>query len=93
MADNLCVSIETIMYAGRLVSTNVLRVSSDPAVCDYILVSATNYQHQQAISENFMQWFQFDATDALGFFAVGLTLWATGIKIGAVVRTIFYTRR
>lgn len=84
MADNLCVTVS----AG-----NALIVSSDASVCEYILVSAANYQQQQAVSENFMQWFHFDATDALGFFAVGLTLWATGIKIGAVVRTIFYTRR
>lgn len=84
MADNLCVTIN---------SRNALIVSSNASVCDYILVSTTNYQQQQSLSENFMQWFQFDATDALGFFAVGLTLWATGIKIGAVVRTIFYTRR
>ena len=84
MADNLCVTITT---------GNALIVSSDASVCEYILVSTTNFQQQQAISENFMQWFHFDATDALGFFAVGLTLWAAGIKIGAVVRTIFYTRR
>jgi hypothetical protein len=81
VADNLCVTVT----AG-----NTLIVSSDASVCDYILVSATNYQQQQALSENFMQWFTFDTTDALGAFAVGLTLWAAGIKIGAVVRTIFY---
>lgn len=84
MADNLCVTINT---------RNYLMVSTNPSVCDYILVSTTNYQQQQATNENFMQWFHFDATDALSFFAVGLTLWAAGIKIGAVVRTIFYTRR
>lgn len=44
MADNLCVSVETISYSGSLVSTNVLRVSGDPSICEYTLVSTTNYQ-------------------------------------------------
>ena len=90
MADNLCVTIQP-----RIGSTtvNAIRVIKQGEPCDYILVSATNYQQQQAISENFMQWFQFDTTDALGAFAVGLTLWAAGIKLGAIIRTIFYTRR
>jgi hypothetical protein len=66
---------------------------SDASQCNLLMPTGTSYMQLKTTSSNFMEWFNFDTTDALGFFAVGLTLWALGIKIGAVVRTIFYTRR
>ena len=88
MADNYCVNI-----TGAYPRITVSYAPAGNVPCDYTLISTANYQQQQAISENFLQWFHFDTTDALGAFAVGLTLWAAGIKLGAIIRTIFYTRR
>lgn len=76
----------------KIIYSGVVELA-DSSHCFFVIPTSASYLQLKTTSSNFMEWFNFDATDALGFFAVGLTLWATGIKIGAVVRTIFYTRR
>lgn len=91
MADYICVAPETIMYSGRLVSTGVLRVSD--VSCDYVLMSATSYEQIHSTVQGFMDWFIFNPSVATVAFGGAFALWALGIKLGALIRTLFSARR
>ena len=91
MADYICVAPETIMYSGRLVSRGVLRVSD--ASCDYVLMTATTFESMHSTTQGFMDWFIFNPGVATVAFGGAFALWALGIKLGALIRTLFSARR
>lgn len=74
-------------------SSGVLAPSDSTSNCTYALLTVEQYNSMVSTETNFMSWFQFDATSAGIGFSACLAMWVLGVKLGAVIRTLFAARR
>lgn len=82
MADVMCVAVTAEGY---------LQYSSTS--CDYVLMSAPTFESMHSTVQGFMDWFIFNPSVATVAFGGAFALWALGIKLGALIRTLFSARR